>query len=116
MPADTLCLLDYKTNKKAIYAESGIQVATYRQADLVHINGEEQPMPEVGITALIRVEPTQCELVPVWPHRHADLYRLFTAALHVWRCTDQKRGWVDTVLAPPAQTPEDLDLDPTKAA
>lgn len=110
LPADSLGILDYKTNAKGIYAESAIQVATYSHADLAHINGKEQPMPRIDWCGLVRVTPTGCEVVLVWPKRMAELYRLFTAALHVWACTDDKRGWVNTVLADPATRPEDLDL------
>lgn len=108
LPDDALIIIDWKTNAKAIYAESAIQVATYANADLAHINGEEQPMPRIDGAALVRVTPTGCELVPVWPRRIPDLYRLFTAALYVWQCTDDKRGWLNTALADPASTPDDL--------
>lgn len=109
LPDDALIIIDWKTNAKAIYAESAIQVATYANADLAHINGEEQPMPHIDGAALVRVTPTGCELVPVWPKRIPDLYRLFTAALYVWQCTDDKRGWLNTALADPATTPQDLE-------
>lgn len=109
LPDDALIIIDWKTNAKAIYAESAIQVATYANADLAHINGEEQPMPRIDGAALVRVTPTGCELVPVWPRRIPDLYRLFTAALYVWQCTDDKRGWLNTALADPATTPQDLE-------
>lgn len=108
LPDDALIIIDWKTNAKAIYAESAIQVATYANADLAHINGEEQPMPRIDGAALVRATPTGCELVPVWPRRIPDLYRLFTAALYVWQCTDDKRGWLNTALADPASTPDDL--------
>jgi hypothetical protein len=114
LPDDALLILDYKTNQKGIYPESGIQVAAYAQADLAHINGVEQAMPPIVGCALIRVTPTGCEVVPVWPKRMPDLYRLFTAALYVWAATDKKRGWVDTVLAEPAARPEDLETHVTE--
>lgn len=114
LPDDALLILDYKTNQKAIYPESAIQVATYAHADLAHINGVEQPMPRIDGAALIRVTPTGCEIVPVWPKRIPDLYRLFTAALYVWQCTDDKRGWLGTVMADPAARPEDLELNPAQ--
>jgi hypothetical protein len=114
LPDNALLILDYKTNKKAIYPESGIQVATYANADIAHLNGVEQPMPRIDGAALIRVTPTGCELVPVWPQRIPDLYRLFTAALHIWQCTDKKRGWIDTALANPATRPEDLETTLTQ--
>lgn len=110
LPDDALLILDYKTNQKGIYPESGIQVATYAHANLAHIAGVEQAMPRIDGAALVRVTPNGCEVVPVWPQRMADLYRLFTAALYVWTATDKKRGWVDTVLANPAARPEDLEL------
>lgn len=110
LPDDALLVLDYKTNQKGIYPESAIQVATYAHADLCHIAGTEQAMPRIDGAALIRVTPTGCEVVPVWPKRMADLYRLFTAALYVWAATDKKRGWVDTVLAQPATRPDELEL------
>lgn len=109
LPDDALLILDYKTNQKGIYPESAIQVATYAHADIAHINGVEQPMPPIAGAALVRVTPTGCEVVPVWPRRIPDLYRLFTAALYVWQCTDDKRGWLNTVMADPAARPEDLE-------
>lgn len=109
LPDDALLILDYKTNQKGIYPESALQVATYAHADIAHIAGQEQPMPRIDGCALIRVTPTGCEVVPVWPKRMPDLYRLFTAALYVWQATDHKRGWLDTVMADPAHTPEDLE-------
>lgn len=108
LPIDALFMLDYKTNKKAIYPESGIQVAAYAAADLCHIGGQERPMLPVAACGLIRVTEAGAELVRVERSRQADLYRLFTAALHIWRATDKKRGWVDTVLSDPAMTPADL--------
>lgn len=111
LPADALHILDYKTNAKAIYAESAIQVATYANAELAHIGGVEQPMPHIDGAALIRVTPGGCEVVPVWPKRIGQLYTLFTAIRHVWAATDQKHGWLDTVLAHPAATPTDLELE-----
>lgn len=111
LPADALGIIDWKTNKKAIYGESAIQVATYANADIAHIDGQEQAMPRIDWAGLVRVTPTGCELQLVHTHRMVELYRLFTAALHIWQCTDQKRGWLNLTLTDPASTPADLELD-----
>lgn len=116
LPADSLGIIDYKTNAKGIYPESGIQVATYAHADLVQIGGDEQPMPRVDWCGLIRVTADGCEVTLVWPQRMPELYRLFTAALHVWRSVDKKRGWLDTVLTTPATQPADLETASTEPA
>lgn len=107
---DDLGIVDYKTNKKAIYAESGIQVAAYAHADICQIDSVEQPMPRVRWAALIRVEPHGVEIVAVRPNRMADAYRLFTAACVIWHGMDRKRGWIhgpDGLLLDPI-TPDEL--------
>jgi len=110
MPEDALGIIDYKTNKKAIYVESGVQVSTYAHADICQIDGVEQPMPKVQWALLIRVEPHGVELVFVRPNRMADAYRLFTAACVIWHGINKKRGWMhgpDGLLLDPL-TPDEL--------
>lgn len=110
LPDAALGLIDLKSNAKAIYPESAIQVATYRLADIAHIDGTEQPMPRVDWLGLIRLTTHGAELTLVSMARADDLYRLFTAARHIWAATDHKRGWLNTVLGDPATTPADLEL------
>jgi hypothetical protein len=107
---DDLGIVDYKTNKKAIYVESGVQVVAYANADICQIDGVEQPMPPVRWAALIRVEPHGVEIVCVRPSRMADAYRFFTAACVIWHGINKKRGWMhdrDGLLLDP-MTPDEL--------
>jgi uncharacterized protein (DUF2384 family) len=72
-------------------------------------------MPPIRWAGLVRVMAHGCELVLVRPDRMADAYRLFTAALHVWHGTADRRGWLDHpdtgILLPPATDPDDLKAD-----
>lgn len=95
LSADTVGVLDIKTSK-GVYGEHAIQVAAYSRADLVHLDGVEQPMPHIDWAALVHVAPNGSTLHRVWPARIDDLYRLFTATLHCWLATDDKRGWLTT--------------------
>lgn len=61
-------LIDLKSNRSGIFAETALQLAAYRYADVLLADtpdGEEQPMPEVDGTAAIHITPTGSELIPV---------------------------------------------------
>jgi hypothetical protein len=61
-----LGLVDYKTNKSGIFAETALQLAAYRHAEFVGLpDGTEVPMPDVAWCAALWITDIGYQLVPV---------------------------------------------------
>lgn len=56
LPDGRRMLLDYKTSRSGIFAETALQLAAYRHAEVyVDVEGNEQPMAELGIVGALAV-------------------------------------------------------------
>lgn len=60
-------LIDLKSNKSGIFAETALQLAAYRFAEVLLADGDrpERPMIEVDGCAAIHITPTGSHLIPV---------------------------------------------------
>lgn len=58
-------LMDVKTNRTGIFAETALQLAAYRYADVLIDGDTEQPMPPVDGCAAIHVRADGYSLIPV---------------------------------------------------
>ena len=58
-------LIDLKTTRSGIFGETALQLAAYRYAEHVIVDGEEQPMPEVAACAGLWVRADGYDLHPV---------------------------------------------------
>ncbi|MBB1153964.1 hypothetical protein [Amycolatopsis dendrobii] len=59
-----VCLVDYKTSK-GVYGEYALQCAAYRGAEVIVVDGVEQPMPELDRVLILHIQPDTYDLVPV---------------------------------------------------
>lgn len=64
IPGLGVCLVDYKTSNW-IYGEHVLQCAAYRHAEVIVVDGEEQPMVPVGRVLILHIQPETYDLVPV---------------------------------------------------
>jgi hypothetical protein len=61
-----LGLVDYKTGTgRGRYPDVALQLAAYRHADFVGLDGRDVPMPEVSWCAVLHLRPDGYDLVPV---------------------------------------------------
>lgn len=58
-------LIDIKTNRSGVFGETALQLAAYRYADVLVIDGAELEMPEVERTGVVHVRADGYDLVPV---------------------------------------------------
>jgi len=58
-------LLDYKTSRSGIFAETALQLAAYRRGEACLINGVEQPMPQVDACGAIWLREDGYSFYPV---------------------------------------------------
>lgn len=93
LPADAPGVLDYKSGK-ALRDKDYVQVETYRRADLAHIDGDEQPMPELHWSGLIHCTADGAHLELVHPAYQDHLFRLFRAALYEYQALNDRDGWL----------------------
>lgn len=70
-------LIDLKSNKSGIFAETALQLAAYRYAEVIIPNGDgdETPMIEVDATAAVHITPNDAHLIPVTTNE--DVFRTF---------------------------------------
>ena len=83
-------LLDIKTGK-GVYAEAAWQLAAYRYADLMLVEGNEVPVPEVAGVYVAHVLPDDVRMLPV----EADpaTFRSFLYILQTYREVEAAKEW-----------------------
>lgn len=98
-------LLDWKTSSD-IYAETALQLAAYRFADVALIDGEDRPVPEVQFAAAIHLKADGTYNLVVLK-AGPDEHRLFLGALATARFTLEQAKSVRLAeyTAPPADRP-----------
>jgi hypothetical protein len=80
-------LLDIKTNKSGVFAESALQLAGYRYAETyIGADGLEHPMPAVTRCGIVWVRSDGYDLIPVEAGQAE--HRLFLYALEIARWRD----------------------------
>lgn len=84
------CLLDVKTGK-GVYNETGLQLAAYRYADLMVVDGEEVAVPEVEHVLVAHVLPDDVRTVPAVADEKT--FRDFLYVLQVWRSVQSWEEW-----------------------
>jgi hypothetical protein len=94
-----LCLLDVKTGK-GVYNETALQLAAYRYADLIQIDGAEVPGLEVEHVLVAHVLPDDVRTLPVLADD--ETFRAFQYVLEVAR---RRKGWEDWPLIGSAVQP-----------
>jgi hypothetical protein len=63
VPGLGVCLVDYKTSK-GVYGETALQCAAYRYAEVMVVDGEEQPMRPVERVLILHIQPETYDLIP----------------------------------------------------
>lgn len=98
-----LLLVDLKTNKSGIFAETVLQLSGYRYADVMlsSTGGDEQPMPEVDGCAAIHVTADSATLVPVTTNEAT-----FAMFLHVKSVAEFERDGSDLLGTPIRPEPQ----------
>lgn len=89
-----MCLLDLKTSRSGIFAETALQIAAYRYAES-YIDGEgvEHEMPEVVYTGAVWVRADGWDLQAV--QANEDAFRQFLYCRETAKFMDAERGtWV----------------------
>lgn len=96
-------VLDVKTGK-GVYAETSLQLAAYRFADVALIDGAEVPMPETDARAFVaHVLPDDVELLPVDAGESTWKAFLYCLAISRWKaaCKDDpplgRAVWPETI-------------------
>lgn len=96
-------LIDLKSNRSGIFAETALQLAAYRYADVL-LGGpdqpieEERPMPEVDGTAAIHITPTGSELIPVTTNE--AVFRTFLYCCQIAAFEKEGRDLVGAPISP----------------
>lgn len=98
---NALYLLDIKTGK-GIYDEAAWQLAAYRYADLMQIDGAESPVPEVAGVYVAHVLPDDVRMVPV--EANPQVFRAFLYILQTYREVQAVKEWplIGTAIEVPA--------------
>lgn len=92
-------LLDLKTSRSGIFGEVALQLAAYRYADAVLVDGEEQPVPEVTRTGAVHVRADGYDLIPVTAG--PEQFRAFRYVQQVADFCEHSRELVGDALTPP---------------
>lgn len=99
-----LLLADLKTNKSGIFAETALQLAAYRYAQVLLADGTdtERPMLEVDGTAAIHITPTGAHLVPVTTND--AVFRAFRYVMQVAAFEKAGNDLIGTPIRPESET------------
>jgi hypothetical protein len=93
-------LVDIKTTRSGIFGEVALQLAAYRNAEFVLIDGDEHPMPAVDRVAAIWVRADGYDVIPV--EAGPEVYRMFRYAAELAKFTTKLgKEWVGDTLSPP---------------
>lgn len=90
---------DFKTNRSGIFAETALQLAAYRYADVLIATDGEQPMPQVDACAAVHIRGDGYSLIPVTADQ--QVHRLFLYAQQVARLDSEGRDLVGAAVTPP---------------
>jgi hypothetical protein len=85
-----LYLLDIKTGK-GVYDEAAWQLAAYRYADLMLLDGAEVQVPEVAGVYVAHVLPDDVRMLPV--EANPETFRSFLYILQAYREVERAREW-----------------------
>ena len=98
-----LLLVDLKTNRSGIFAETALQLAAYRYAEVMLEDDEhpERPMPEVDGTAAIHITPSGAELIPVTTN--TDVFNAFRYVQQVAKFEDAGRDLIGGAIRPESE-------------
>lgn len=94
LPDGRRALIDYKTAKSGIWPEAALQLAAYRHAEFVVIDGEEVPLSQLGISCAyaVWVKDGSYEVRPL--QTGPDVFDVFLAASTTATATKTMRSWV----------------------
>lgn len=95
-------LLDLKTNEKGIYGETALQLAAYRYADVIVVDGEEKPMIPVERTGAIHITASSAELIPTVSGEQQ--LKDFRYAQQIKRWDSESRELILAAVEPPETT------------
>lgn len=90
---------DFKTNRSGIFAETALQLAAYKGADVLIDSDGEQPMPAVDGCAAVHLRGDGYSLIPV--AAGDAVHRLFLYVQQVARLDDEGRDLVGAAVIPP---------------
>lgn len=90
-------LLDLKTGA-SVWGEVGLQLAAYRYATTLMVDGQPEPMPEVDACGVVHVRPDTYELRPV--KADADTFLRFRYVQQVALTGQQTRNWLGEAMQP----------------
>lgn len=90
-------LLDIKTGK-SIWGEVGLQLAAYRYATTLMVDGEPQPMPDVDKTGVIHVRSDGYDLREV--KADPDVFRMFRYCQMSAVASDESKNWIGDAIQP----------------
>lgn len=91
-------LIDWKA-KPAVYAETALQLAAYRHAELIQVQGgQERPMPQTAGAVVVRLDEYDYEVLPV--DSGDEVFRAFLYAREVARWQEQTSKGVILAAAP----------------
>lgn len=98
-------LIDYKTTRSGVFAETGLQLASYRYSEMfVGLpDGDEEPTPPVDGVAVVHLRPEGYKFVPLRADR--QVFDTFLYAREVFRWTKEiQRTIVGKAALPAART------------
>jgi hypothetical protein len=98
-----LLLLDVKTNRSGVFGETALQMAAYRYADVLFVDGGEEPMPVVDGCAAVHVRADGYDLIPVIADEAQH-----KAFLHVMRVAEAQRE-LNELVGPPVKVPASVN-------
>ena len=85
IPGLGLTLLDYKTAKSGVFAETALQLAAYGHAETIVINGEERPMPgPIDTYAALWLTSNSWVFYPMDVDEEAFRTFLYAGGVHRW--------------------------------
>lgn len=92
-------LIDLKSNRSGIFAETALQLAAYRYADVIlDPDGGDHPMLEVEATAAVHITPTGSHLIPV--ETNEAIHRVFLYVAQVAAFERDGKDLIGPALAP----------------
>lgn len=92
-------LLDVKTTRSGVFAETVLQLAAYRYAEAyLTADGAEKPMPAVDRTGVIWVRADGADLIPV--DTDQTVFRQFLYCLETARNSDQLKDRIGAPIFP----------------
>lgn len=97
-------LIDLKTARSGIFGEVALQLAAYRYADVILLDGEEEEaMPEVDGCAGVHIRGDGSDLIPVTTS--PEIHRAFLYVQQVARFVDSSRDLVGAAIPPAGLSP-----------